>query len=122
MRESAIQKQIEEYLTYQENVGRLVFQKNNSGAVKIRHAKGDSFVRFGKRGAPDFLIWRTVPWPDAPGIIWGGRGRLDTLFVEVKNEKGKQSEGQKEFQKRVEDLGGTYLIVHSLDELRSALQ
>lgn len=37
------------------------------------------------------------------------------LFVEVKTEKGKQSEKQKDFQKRVNTLGFEYIIVRSLD-------
>jgi len=39
------------------------------------------------------------------------------FFIEVKTKKGKQSEYQKDFQKKIESHGGNYILVHSLDEL-----
>jgi Holliday junction resolvase-like predicted endonuclease len=39
------------------------------------------------------------------------------LFIEVKTEKGKQSEHQVEFQKQIEDHGGIYLLVRSVDDI-----
>lgn len=41
------------------------------------------------------------------------------IFCEVKAEKGKQSESQKEFQKRVEILGFEYWLVYSLQEFQN---
>ena len=40
-----------------------------------------------------------------------------TLFIEVKTETGKQSDDQIKFQKDIEDHGGTYLLVRSIDEV-----
>lgn len=40
------------------------------------------------------------------------------LFVEMKTEKGKQSERQKEFQQNVERLGFSYRICRSLEEFQ----
>jgi hypothetical protein len=37
--------------------------------------------------------------------------------VEVKAAKGKQSDNQKEFQKKLEDAGGKYILAYSLDDL-----
>jgi hypothetical protein len=45
--------------------------------------------------------------------IKGGR----TVWIECKATKGKQSEYQRVFQEAVEDNGGDYWLVHSLDEL-----
>lgn len=39
-----------------------------------------------------------------------------SVFVEVKTEKGRQSDEQKEFQRRVEKLGFEYLIWRSVDD------
>lgn len=47
-------------------------------------------------------------------------GRL--IFVEFKNSKGVQSANQKEFQKRVESLGYTYLIVRSLEQFKEIIE
>lgn len=46
-------------------------------------------------------------------LLYGG-GR--SCFIEVKTPKGKQSTGQKEFQRRVDTLGHQYVVVRSLDE------
>jgi hypothetical protein len=43
------------------------------------------------------------------------------LFVELKIEKGVQSEVQKEFQKRVEALGFEYHLVRSLEQFKTTL-
>lgn len=44
------------------------------------------------------------------------------IFVEFKNSKGVQSANQKEFQKRVESLGYTYLIIRSLEEFKEVVK
>jgi hypothetical protein len=46
-------------------------------------------------------------------ILWLGD---KTVYMEVKTPKGKQSEAQKRFQKRCEESGRIYCVVHSLDE------
>jgi hypothetical protein len=43
------------------------------------------------------------------------------LFIELKIEKGIQSEVQKEFQKRVEALGFEYHLVRSLEQFKTTL-
>jgi hypothetical protein len=45
-----------------------------------------------------------------------GCGLSNGLFIEVKTDKGRQSEDQKIFQKKVENLGYSYFIVRSLDQ------
>lgn len=40
------------------------------------------------------------------------------IFVELKTETGKQSEKQKDFQKRVNDLGYEYLLIRNLEEFK----
>lgn len=44
------------------------------------------------------------------------------IFVEFKNSKGVQSANQKEFQKRVESLGYTYLIIRSLEQFKEIIK
>lgn len=39
------------------------------------------------------------------------------LFLEVKSPKGRQSDHQVRFQRRVEDAGGRYRVIRSLDDL-----
>jgi len=98
IKESLIQSAIEQYLRLMENMGQLVFVKQNSGATKI----GDRFIRYGKAGAPDFMVY-----------LSGGV----CVHLEVKNEKGKQNPNQLEYQAKVEKLGHRYCLVRSVDEV-----
>lgn len=40
-----------------------------------------------------------------------------TIWIEIKTEKDKQKPKQIEFQKRVEQAGGEYLVAHSIDDV-----
>ena len=95
--EKNIQAAIEGMLVAFERRKTLVYIKNNSGAMKAEN----SFVRFGKSGSPDFLVF-----------LDGGH----TLHLEVKTEKGKQTQNQADYQQRVEKLGHVYRIVRSVKE------
>lgn len=44
------------------------------------------------------------------------------LFVEMKSEKGRQQESQKEFQRKVERLGHQYCVCHSLKEFQLTVE
>lgn len=99
MKESCIQKSIEQYLTLLENSGKLSFIKNNSGA--FINPKGN-FYKMGKSGSPDFLLF----------LKYG-----DCLHLEIKNETGRQNPNQHEYQKRIEKLGHTYIIMRAVDDL-----
>jgi hypothetical protein len=44
------------------------------------------------------------------------------LFVEVKNEKGKQSPKQKIFQSQVENLGFKYYLVRNLKDFKEIIE
>ena len=50
-------------------------------------------------------------------VILDGR----VLFVEVKNEKGKQSEKQIKFESQVESLGYKYHLIRTLEEFKRIL-
>lgn len=114
--EKHIQTSIEDLLALQENLGRLVYQKNNSGAIKIKHPGGQSsFVRFGKPGSPDFLVWRKTK------ITMLGAEVFETLFIEVKTEKGRLSDKQKEFRDKIEKLGGKYYLVRSFEDAKKII-
>lgn len=45
----------------------------------------------------------------------------EVIFVEVKNEKGRQSPVQKEFEEIITDLGFRYVLVRSLAEFKSLI-
>ena len=92
--ESQLQTAIESLLRIYEKRGALVYIKNNTGAIKT----GKRFVRFGKKGSSDFLLFMSGA----------------TYFLECKTKTGRQSQDQKDFQRRVEKLGFQYLIVRDV--------
>ena len=101
MKESGILTTICQYLQYLENQGKLIYQRNNSGA--FINPKGN-FYRMGKRGMGDIIIWL----PDGKSMI-----------LEVKNETGKLSLSQLEMELKLKQLNHLYFIVRSLEEVEN---
>jgi hypothetical protein len=63
-------------------------------------------VKYGLPGSADIL-----------GILNGGR----FLAIEVKAEKGRQSEQQVAFQRMIEAFGGLYILARSVADVEAAL-
>lgn len=108
MKEKEIEEQVLKWLNFQLNV--FAFKVNTTGFFdtkrKIFRKNTSKFVM---PGTPDiFCIYRCFNLPIA-------------VFMEVKSEKGKQSESQVEFQTIVEKAGGFYFIVRSIDDASRAL-
>lgn len=102
-KESTIQTAIEEYLKILENKKKLIYIKNNSGAMKV----GDRYIRFGRPGSPDFIVF-----------IQGG----GTLHLEVKNETGRQNKAQRGYQSLIEGLSHRYYIARSVEDVQRILK
>lgn len=103
-KESSIQTAIEKYLQLLENTGRIVYVKNNSGAFMSPRGH---FFRFGKAGSPDFFVFAK---------------NGSCFHLEVKNEKGKQSDLQKEYQARIEKLNHKYFVVRDITDVETILK
>ena len=106
-----------DYLQIQRNQGRLMYIRNNSGAMPIIDGKNKRrFIRFGDKGSPDFLVWKPaiIHNPDFPAI-------LRSIAIEAKSDIGTQSKDQIKWQADFEKLGGEYYIVRSLDGLIKVL-
>jgi len=99
MRESLIQTAVMHYLQLQQNMGKLYYIRNNTGAMVNQQGR---FVRFGRRGSSDLMVFYA-----------GGR----TEFWEIKNEKGKLNPNQLEFKSFIESLGFVYRIIRSVDDI-----
>lgn len=99
LKESAIQQQIVMwYRNNNLNTNNLIFSVPNEG----RSAKEQMFKKATGMlsGVSDLIILE--------------KGRI--LFVECKDEIGKQSDAQKIFQSKVSELGFDYKVVRSLEE------
>jgi len=99
MLEKAIQKSILDYLGYRQKC----FWRNNSGAMVSEYKGRQRFMRFGENGSPDIFVVKN-------GNIYG---------LEVKNEKGKQSDSQKEWEDKFTKAGGIYKVVRSLEDVQA---
>lgn len=98
MTEDQIQQQIVIY--YRNLFKGLIFSVPNGGTRNILEAKKLKSTGL-MPGVADLIILK----PNA-----------EIIFIEVKTTIGKQSEAQKLFQKKVQDLGFEYYIVRSLYE------
>lgn len=105
MKESDILKQITDYLT----VKGYWWSRMNSGAMFGSHNGKRWAVRFGRKGMADILMTRN-----------NCLGELRLVWIEVKNEKGVQSEDQKKFEIETKGEGHWYILARSIDDLITA--
>lgn len=111
--EAQIQKSILDWLAAEH----ILAFRMNSGAVKSEHNGKQRFFRFGTPGMADILSFPFV-LTCRNDVGFG----IDMIFwIEVKDEKGKQSELQKSFQEHVESYGHRYILVRSLEEVKKQL-
>lgn len=101
MRENIIQKAIINYLQLKENLGELYFFRSWAGAVRVTWEHKDRFFKTWKKWCPDITVLKN--WV----FYW----------IEVKNEKWKQSESQKLAEKKILKSWGKYFVVRSLEEV-----
>lgn len=99
IKESDLVKMCLDYL----RMRKIFCYRNNTGGMKTERG---GFIRFGAVGSPDIVM-----------VING-----KYIALEIKTEKGQQSEGQKQFQQELEKAGGIYLLVRSLEQLEYDLR
>lgn len=81
-----------------------LWYRRNTGAA--RDARTGRLVRFGLPGMADI------------GGIYRGRA----VEIEVKTEKGKQSQPQRNWQAAVERAGGIYILARSVNDVMDVLE
>lgn len=98
--EAMIQRACMDWLATQDDV---YFFRANSGAFRTAQGR---YVKTGRPGCPDIVAcWRG-------GQFWG---------IEVKAEKGRQTQAQKKAQADIEAAGGRYVVVRSVGELKELI-
>lgn len=116
--EADIIRAIGDYLQYQRNSGKLMYIRNNTGAIPIPAGENKRrYVRFGDKGSPDFLVWKPVIVPFIPERL-----RPRAIAIEAKSEKNKQSADQLKWQADFTKLGGEYYVVRSVDRVMEILK
>lgn len=87
----------------------LLHHSPNEGLLVKRAADGAKRKAMGVRaGFPDFVFM--LPTKVAP-----------YLCLELKTDKGKQSDSQREYQRQVEAVGGKYVVIRSLEQFITAI-
>jgi hypothetical protein len=116
--EGAIVRAVLDYLAAEH----ILAFRQNTGAMASEYKGKKRFMRFGVAGMADVLAFPLV------------KRRVDTCFgnvitdvvvptwIEVKAEKGKQSDLQKSFQALVEGHGHRYVVIRSIEDLKEALR
>lgn len=99
--EKDVQRTILAWCELQQNVSKLMFWRNNTGAVVFERKNKSSFVRFGSVGSPDIFILSN-------GKLYG---------VECKGSTGKLSDAQAEFGRKMMVQGGEYIVAHDLNDV-----
>lgn len=98
MTENDIQKQILEWLAYQQGC----FWRNNSGATVAEYKGKSRLIRFGMKGSADIL-----------GILPDGR----FFACEVKKKPNKPTVDQQTFLDSISYWGGVAVVAYSLEDV-----
>ena len=109
MTEHQIQKDCEDYLQRLQAMGKLMYLSLNSGFAFMFHGDKKYKIKLCPKGTADILVIK--PCNLNPEVY----------FLEVKTDKGKQSEAQIKFQEDVELMGCYYRVIRSLDEVMELL-
>ena len=100
MKENEIQKAILEYLNY---IGKIYFFRAGSGAIRTENG---NYFKSGKVGCPDIVVCY--------------KGKF--IGLEVKTEKGKQSDYQKVAEQEIKRAGGKYFMVRSINDVMKIIK
>ncbi len=102
IKEVDIQKTICEYLTVRMRQKKLMFSRvNNTPIFDTGRQAFRAMPKFTLQGFADIIIVKEG---------WA-------IFLEVKTTKGRQSDGQKEFERLVKENSGEYHVVRSLQDV-----
>lgn len=97
--EQQIETQVINWLNSKDNVFAFKFPRGQKAATRR------NTVRHSGNGVSDIICNIEIA------------GILFTVFIEVKKPGGKLRDSQIEFSKRIQNMGGTYLVIHSLGEI-----
>jgi len=114
--EADIKRAIEEFLAWQQNLGKLWFTRLNSGKAFVK--KGDRFhkIQLCPAGTADLLVITNNGRYDAPNKFYA-----IPIFLELKSDKGETSKAQDKFAELVQKQGASYFLVKSVDEVREII-
>jgi len=105
--EAQVKQAVEEYLQYQQNLGKLFYLRLNSGDAFINRGGKSYKIQLCPKGTADLMVIQISQDYPTPIIT----------FVELKSSKGKQSPEQVEFAMQIVKFNCGYIVVRSVEEL-----
>lgn len=117
-KEADVVSAINEYLIILEKQGKIIFMRNNTGAVISEYKGKKRMWRVGKKGWSDFILWKPVHFAIGINTTFSF---LRSYFLEVKSSSGKLLGDQLAFEQQVQRLGGKYYVVRSVEEVKQIL-
>lgn len=102
-KESITLRAIVDYLDWCQKLGRLKYFRINSGTFNVN----GRYIKGAPAGTGDIIV------------ELGPNGKY--VEIEVKSESGKQSKIQRENQKQVEALGGSYILAKSIIDVEEKI-
>jgi len=105
MREADLKRTCEDYLQIQQNLGGLMFLRLNSGDAFREYGGRKYRIKLCPEGTADFYVLK----------------KSRSIFIELKGDKGKQSDEQTAFEQAVRRQGADYFVVRDTEDLVTAL-
>ena len=113
MKEADLKLAVFDYLTYQMNLGKLYFDRLNSGEFIEVRGNTRRRVMGCRKGTADFFVLTKFQCG-----LWIPR----IIFLEIKGDKGRQAPEQGAFEVMVKEQGAEYYIIKSIEELKEILE
>uniref|UniRef100_A0A6M3XS64 VRR-NUC domain-containing protein n=1 Tax=viral metagenome TaxID=1070528 RepID=A0A6M3XS64_9ZZZZ len=113
MKESELKHAVEEYLQFQQNLGRLLFLRLNAGDFIEARGETRRRIKGCPKGTADLLVLQGYESASPEECC----DSCVPIFLELKSDTGKQRPEQLDFQGMVEEQNAEYHIVRSVEEV-----
>lgn len=114
--ESDLMRQIYDYLRLEMKMGRLTWDRQNSGNILALYGDKKRRIRLCREGTADLIVkkgYRVITIdPREEDFLY-----CRVIYLEVKGPDGEQTNEQKQFQREEEAQGAEYYVVRSLEEV-----
>lgn len=124
--EAEVKRQVEDYLQYQTNLGKLMYLRLNSGELVAVAGETRRRIKLCPPGTADFVVLqgkevRITHLGEVLHNLWEPFPICEVTFIECKSTDGKTSKGQDEFAEEARRQHCRYFVVRDVDELSSIL-
>ena len=116
MSESELKSTVDDYLQYQQNLGKLWFTRLNCGTAYVKKGNKYYAIQLCNEGTADFLVIKKTEPKLGIDVNFS-----EAFFFELKSAQGKQTTYQKNFEEQVQEQGCKYFVLRNMEELEKIL-